>query len=355
MKQRPLHTAVVTALGVGALVAASNGYAADVGAKVYGDVAIALVTASKTTTGGDSSYGLYDNVSLLGVKGVAGEANGIKYIYDYNAILDVVNGGGGLGTHLGILGIEGGFGTVTVGRDNGLFENMVDGSTYVTNWFYTTGMSSLQVGQSIKYVSANMGGFQAGVQLFDFGKSAAGGETTTNVTLAGSFAISSFTIGAGFTKYSDYADGATQYSASGDTNQFGASTNSFAGINLKSVFGISGAYKSDAFSAAAAINSRKPDDGNANDSAINTLMLAGTFAVAKGANLAATISSTTQGSSGVKGTVITFMGSYMPVDNVMYSVELQSTNKDANANGLDGTLGGTKAGTSLAFGAAYTF
>lgn len=347
-----------------ALIAPLAVYAGDMSAKVYGDLSLALVSTSASTDGGNSSYSMYDNVSLLGVKGEAAVVDGTKFIYDYNAILDIVNGGGGLGTHLGIVGIDGAFGTVTAGRDNGLFVGMVDGGTYMTNWFYTPGMSALQVGKSIKYVTPSNSGFQAGVQAFDIGKDSATGKTTNNYTVAGTYGMSALTFGLGYTKYSEYAnDGTavTQYAESSDTNQFGVGTNSFSGVVLKNTAGISAAYKTDMYGVVAAMDSRKPNDAASNTEAINTYMITGSYAATKSINLAANVSSTKQSDKdsvdGVKGTIVTLMASYAPASNLTYTIEFQSSNKDANVSGITGATGagGTKSNTGLALGAMYAF
>ena len=341
--------------------------AGDMSAKVYGAMSLAVVSTSASTESGEgskSSYDMYDNVSLLGVKGEAAVVNGTKFIYDYNAILDIVNGGGGVSTHLGIVGIDGSFGTVTAGRDNGLFVGMVDGGTYQTNWFFTPGMSALQVGQSIKYVTPSSSGFQAGVQAFDIGKDSTNGKATNNYTVAGTYGMNALTFGLGHTKYAEYAnDGTavTNYAESSDTSQFGEGTNSFSGVVLKNITGISAAYKADMYGVVAAMDSRKPNDGESNTEAINTYMITGNYAATKSVNLVANVSSTKQGDKdavgGVKGTVVTLMAAYAPASNLMYTVEFQSSNKDANVSGITGATGadGTKSNTGLALGAMYAF
>jgi len=361
--------AVATLVSSPALLAPMTANAADMAmssmsAKVYGDLSVAFVETGASVDGGKSSYSLYDNVSLLGVKGEAGVMDGTKFIYDYNAILDIVNGGGSVTTHLGTVGLDGSFGTVTVGRDNALYLGMVDGSSYQTNWFYTAGMSSLQVSKSIKYVSSSMSGLQLGVEAFDIAKDSTTGKTTNNYTLAGTYAMKAMTFGAGYTKYSDYANtagGVVQYAVTNDTNQFGVGNNSFAGIAVKSLAGASAAYKTDMFGVVAAIDSRKPNDAATNTSALNTFMLTGNFMASKTVNLIGNVSSTKQSDKnsvdGKKGTVVTLMAGYTPVTNVTFTAEVQSSNKDANVNSITGATGagGTKSSTGFALGAMYAF
>lgn len=351
--------AVASALGAASLPASAAG------PTVYGDLAVAFVYNGKSndTTGGtgsNSSYGVYDNVSLLGVKGDAAVIEGTKFIYDFNFILNL---GTGLSpaTHLSVVGLEGGFGTVTYGkRDNGLFLQMVDGSSYQTNWFYTPGMSSFQVSDAIKYVSKASGGFQYGVQAFDIGKNSASGESTTNYTLAGTLAKGDLTYAAGYTSYSDHADGSsTAGNASPDTNQFGSAQNQFSSISLKSTTGVSVAYKAGKLGAVAAYDMRKPYDGAANTSSINTLMLTGSFAQTEKTTFVLNYSNTSQ-SGGIKGTIITGMVSYAAAPALLYTLELQSSNSDANANAITGTSGvftgaGATSSTAIAVGATYNF
>ena len=356
-KKTLLSIAVAAGLGAVSLQASAAG------PTVYGDLSVAFVytgssTDTASTAGKEAAYTLTDNVSILGVKGEAAKIGSTSYFYDFNFILD----GGSPATHLAVVGMDGGFGKLSIGtRVNGLFVGMVDGGTYLTNWYYTPGMSSLQVSNGITYESKASGGFQFGVQAFDIGKNSTSGETTTNYTLAGTYGMGSLTFGAGYTSYSDYGDGTTQYSASSDTDQFGSShgTNTFAGVVLKSTTGISAAYKADKFGVVAAYDMRKPSDGASNTSTINTAMLTGSYAVRGKTTLVANVSNTSQ-SGGVKGTIITLMASYAPADSLLYTLELQKSNDDANVNGLTGTTGeatgaGSKGSTGIALGVIYNF
>ena len=368
-----LSMAVAAALGATSFAASAEG------PTVYGDIAVALTYTTKSTDAGKASYALNDNVSLLGVKGDAAAIEGTKFIYDFNFIL---NQGGVLPlTHLSTIGLDGGFGTASVGlRENGLFLGMVDGSTYQTNWFYTPGMSALQVSNAITYISKPAGGLKLGVQAFDFGKDGDSGKTTNNYTLAGSYEMGGLTFGLGYTKYSDYADGTAQYTASTDPNQFGEATNTFAGQVLKNTLGLSAGYKTDMFGVVAAYDVRKPTDKLAaldldptsatfgdyivsaqNTSTIKTLMLTGSFSATKTVTLVANVSNTSQSDDGAikgaKGTIFTLMASYAPADNLFFSIELQNSNKDANETGVTGATGagGTKSNSGLALGATYSF
>ena len=352
-----LSMAVAAALGATSFAASAEG------PTVYGDIAVAITStsaSSDTGTGSKSSYAINDNVSLLGVKGDAAVMDGTKFIYDFNFIL---NQGGVLPlTHLSTIGLEGGFGTASIGlRENGLFLGMVDGATYQTNWFYTPGMSALQVSNAITYISKPAGGLKLGVQAFDVAKDSSSGKTTNNYTLAGSYEMGGLTFGLGYTKYSDYGDGITQYSDSDDTNQFGEATNAFAGQTLKNTVGLSAGYKADKFGVVGAYDVRKPTDGNADTNGIKTLMVTGSFSVSKTVNLVANVSNTSQSDDGAikgaKGMIFTLMASYAPADNLFFSVELQSSNKDANETSVTGATGpgGTKSSSGLALGATYSF
>jgi len=352
-----LSMAVAAGLGAASFAASAEG------PTVYGDIAVALTSTSAsadTGPGSKSSYALNDNVSLLGVKGEAAAMDGTKFIYDFNFIL---NQGGVLPlTHLSTIGLEGGFGTASVGlRENGLFLTMVDGSTYQTNWFYTPGMSALQVSNSLTYMTNSLGGLKLGVQAFDIGKNSESGESTNNYTLAGSYEMGGLTFGLGYTKYSDYGDGIVQYSASDDANQFGEGTNTFAGQTLKNTAGLSAGYKADKFGVVGAFDMRKPNDGNADTNSINTLMLTGSFSATKTVTLVANVSNTSQSDDGAvkgaKGSIFTLMASYAPADNLFFSFEFQNSNKDANTSSITGAtgVGGTKSNNGIALGATYSF
>ena len=350
-KRTLLSLAVAAGLGAVSLQASAA-------PTVYGDLSFALVyTGAYTDTGAgkESSYALSDNVSLLGVKGEAAKIGSTSYFYDFNFILD----GGKPNTHLAVVGMDGDFGKVSIGtRINGLFVGMVDGGTYLTNWYYTPGMSSLQVSNGITYETKSMSGLTLGVQAFDLAKDKTSGETTTNYTLAGTYGMGALTFGLGYTSYSDYADGTTQYSASADTNMFGDGQNVYSGVNLKSVTGGSVAYKADKFSVIFAYDMRKPNDGNANTDSINTAMLTGSYAISDKLSLAANYSNTDQsGTAGKKGSIITAMISYAPADSILYTFEIQNSDKDANASSITGTTGagGTKSNTGFAAGMIYNF
>jgi hypothetical protein len=345
-KKTLLSIAVAAGLGVVSLQASAAA------PTVYGDISFAFVSTGASTDPGDSSYGLTDNVSILGVKGEAAKIGTTSYFYDFNFILD----GGSPATHLAVVGMDGDFGKVSLGsRVNGLFVGMVDGGTYLTNWYYTPGMSSLQVSNGVTYESKLAGPFQFGVQAFDIGKSA---ESTTNYTLAGTYAMGSLTFGLGYTSYSDYGDGTTQYTASSDTNMFGDPQNVYSGLLIKSTTGISAAYKADKFGVVLAYDMRKPVDGYANTDTINTAMLTGSYAVSGKTTLVANYSNTDQsGTGGVKGSIITLMASYAAADSLLYTFEIQSSDKDANVSGLTGATGagGTKSNTGFAAGVIYNF
>jgi len=343
-KKTLLSLAVAAGLGAVSLQASAAA------PTVYGDISFALVYTGASTDPGDSTYGLTDNVSLLGVKGEAAKIGNTSYYYDFNFILD----GGSPNTHLAVVGAKGDLGDLSVGsRVNGLFVGMVDGGTYLTNWYYTPGMSALQVSNGITYMTKDSGAFQFGVQAFDLAKSA---ENATNYTVAGTYTMGGLKFGLGYTDYSDYADTSNQYSVSPDTNMFGEGTNTFAGVVLKSTTGASVAYSADKFSVIFAYDMRKPNDGAANTDSINTAMLTGSFAVTPKTTLVANYSNTDQ-SSGVKGSIITAMVSYAAADNLLYTFEVQNSDKDANVSGITGATGGggTKSNTGFAAGVIYNF
>ncbi len=366
-KKTLLSLAVAAGLGAVSLQASAAA------PTVYGDLSFALVYTGSSTDvvgadGKDSSYGLTDNVSILGVKGEAAKIGTTSYYYDFNWILD----GGSPATHLAVVGAKGDLGDLSVGsRVNGLFVGMVDGGTYLTNWYYTPGMSSLQVSNGITYMSKESGGFQFGLQAFDLAKSS---DNSTNYTVAGTYTMKSLKFGLGYTSYSEYADTAVQYTVSPDSNMFGDPQNVYSGTVLKSKVGISAAYTADKFSVIAAYDVRKPSDGAAdylpdgslagtttaqNTNDIKTAMLTGSYAVSGKTTLVANVSNTKQ-SDGVEGTIITAMVSYAAADNLLYTFEVQSSNDKANQTGLTGTTGvatgiDAKSSTGFAAGVIYNF
>lgn len=335
--------------------------AADLKPTLYGDLALALTYTTKPTANGSDSYGLNDNVSLIGVKGDAAVLGDTQFVYNYNAILDITKGGTNPGTHLGYIGLDGPYGVLTAGHDNGLYNQMVDGSIYQTNWFYTPGMSALQVDKAVKYVSPSLNGLKVGGQVFDIGKDSATGNATNNFTAAVSYSFSGVSLGAGYTGYADYSDNG-KYTASSDTNQFGEATNTYAGVVLKSKAGLSAGYSQGKWGLVLADSVFKPaDSGTQSTKDINTAMLTGSYAVTDMVSLVANVSNTSQSSDATygkkKGTVVTLMASYAPADNLFFSVEIQNADKNANQSGLTGTTtgGGDKSSTGLAVAGTYSF
>lgn len=340
MSNKRTLLSLAVAAGLGAVSLQANA-----APTVYGDLSFALWYTGASTDGGSSTYDMGDNVSLLGVKGDAAKIGSTTYYYDFNFILQ----NSSPANHLSVVGMKGDMGDLSVGaRVNGLFSSMVDGGTYLTNFYYTPGMNALQVSKGITYTGGS-GPLSFGVQAFDVGKTSAG--NTTNYTVAGSYAMDGLTIGLGYTKYSDN-------SPSSDTDMSGSATNTYSGVTLKSVTGISAAYTSGKFGVVAAYESRKPIDSASNTSTIGTAILTGSYAVTGKTTLVANISNTSQ-SSGVKGTILTAMVSYAPSDALLYTFEIQNSNKDANLSQLTYSTtpdaAATKGSTGFAAGVIYNF
>lgn len=342
-----LFVSMFAAAALGAASASAHAASSPLSATLYGDLAASFVysgDAGKDASGNKvySTYGLYDNVSLLGVKGDAAIDGGTKFIYDFNAGYDMTQGTPGpFYTHLAIVGIDSPYGTVTLGRDNGLYNQMVDGSTYVTNWYLPVGMSSLQVDQSIKYVSPSFSGFSFGGQAYDMGKSSTTDVSTTNYTAAAQYTLAGFTAALGYTEYAKGAPIA------------------FGGVDLKSKVGGSVAYSGGPFTAVAAVSARKPVSTAANTKDILNALLSGSYALNSTVSLIGNISSTSQASDGsaskVQGTIVTLEAAYAPYANVLYSVEVQSADKKANESGLASGTSSDKSNVGFALSATYSF
>lgn len=335
--------------------------AADLKPTLYGDLALAATYTTKSTSSGNASASLSDNVSLLGVKGDAAVLGDAKFFYDFNAAFDMTAGGSKPSTHLGMIGVDSPYGTVSAGRDHGLYNDLVDGSIYQTNWFFAPGMSAQYVDKAIKYVSPSLGGLKVGVQAFDIGKDSTTGKTHNNYVAAVNYAVGGLTLGAGYTSYADYSDNG-KFTAASDQNQFAEATNTYSGEVLKHKAGVSVGYTMGKMGLVLADTMFKPaDTGAQNTKNINTVMVTGSYAVTEMVSLVANVSSTSQSDDGVngkkEGNIVTLMASYVPADNLYFSVELQNASKKANASGLTGTLssGGDKSTTGVALGATYNF
>ena len=127
-------------------------------------------------------------------------------------------------------------------------------------------------------------------------------------------------------------------------------------MQIKSVTGISAGYKAGKFGVVAAYDMRKPIDTAGNTSTIGTAMLTGTYSVSDKTTLVANFSNTSQ-SGGVKGTILTAMASYAASDALLYTFEVQTSDKDANASSLSYSTGagGTKSNVGFAAGVIYNF
>ncbi len=333
--------------------------------KVGGDIALVGAWASSSSNASGSTYGLYDNYSLLGISGVYKASKGVRFIYNYTARIGSLNKidyvrSAGNRTFLGYVGIgSDDFGQITIGRQEDLYFSMVDGDIYQSNWFFIPGTSPWHVDTAITYLSPMMQGTQIGAQAFNISKSG-GGHSTTNYSIAIKHNFSNFMLSTGYMNFSQHGDGTTSNSPSTSIDNFGNPVNTFGGEILRGIYGINGAMHLGSFGLYAAVDVRKPESSTIqNTNNIYSYMATLTYQLnplIEGLIGVSQIEQSTQGGQeNLRGLVPTLGLYYTPKDNLFFSIEYQYYNKSANASCFDGVWCGTQANGQIALGATYSF
>jgi predicted porin len=206
MNKKLLIAAVGAALVVGPMLAA---HAAPT---VYGRFNVGIASVNNGNTADDSTLGVTDDSSRLGVKGDEDLGGGLKAIYQMELLydadgnkgvsLDVASSGGGAtdtGSRDVFVGLAGSWGQVRVGHYQTYYkaiqfplEMMGDSiADFSTNgWTGETRQAN-----AIGYLSPNWSGFQFGVES---GRGETGTSAETNpTTIAASFTSGPFYIGVG--------------------------------------------------------------------------------------------------------------------------------------------------------------
>ncbi|OYY24897.1 MAG: hypothetical protein B7Y68_01985 [Thiotrichales bacterium 35-46-9] len=162
----------VLAIAIAAAVAAPSAFAA---ATVYGKIetAVAQQDGIKTATGDASSLNVVSNSSRVGVKGSEDLGAGLKAIYQMEMAINMDNGAGGLGNTLRdtFIGLNGGFGTVLLGkmdspikhagRKYDLFRDQIGNTRNILATANDVDAVDGRYGNTIAYATPKMGGFDA--------------------------------------------------------------------------------------------------------------------------------------------------------------------------------------------------
>lgn len=138
-----LKKTLVAAAVAAAAAAPAASFAA---ATMYGSVEFGLQQQGKTQSNYKSSTSFFDNGSRIGFKGNNDLGNGLTGFYNMQLGVDLLNGnsagnasspysesGGQLYTRLGYFGVKGSFGSVAVGRMNGLYYSFINEPTDTPN------------------------------------------------------------------------------------------------------------------------------------------------------------------------------------------------------------------------------
>ncbi len=168
MKKSAIALAVAAAMSLSAVAQADT--------TLYGSIRL---SANNVDTDGDDVWDMQSNASRFGVKGSEDLGGGLSAIYQYefSVVADNSTSIGNAGHRLSYVGLKGGFGTVTAGRQWGALYNAIyfadifNGGTSA-NALYDVALGgstgSGRVSDSIQYVSPSMGGFSlAALIAFD--------------------------------------------------------------------------------------------------------------------------------------------------------------------------------------------
>jgi predicted porin len=154
-------------LSIAIAAAVSAPMAANADTTIYGLIDNALThNDNGTTESWDVEQG--NGVSRLGVKGNEDLGNGLKAIFQYEWATQTTEGGStqtGFTNRLGYVGLTGGFGTVTIGRQWAPYYGAV-GKTDIMNApsaGFRQNLNNYRTGNALAYMSPSMNGFSAGI------------------------------------------------------------------------------------------------------------------------------------------------------------------------------------------------
>ena len=116
----------------------------------------------------DHIWDLDTATAKLGVKGTEALNNGLEAFYKFEYGFDT-SGDGLNDTRYAYIGVKGGFGTLTLGKQDSLYKTVTNyNDIYQDNWFsdlnhYGNITGGGRIAKAISYVTPNFSGFQAGV------------------------------------------------------------------------------------------------------------------------------------------------------------------------------------------------
>lgn len=174
MKKTIIALAVASAASLGSVAQADN-------TTLYGSVRMGIEHARVSNTPLPrtlSGTAVTNAASRFGIRGSDDLGNGLSAIYQFEFGANNVGGAGGIGNRLANVGLSGGFGTVTLGRQWTPYYNVVGGNgsdifngsySWGNTLFSTMGIGARQ-GNVVSYVTPDMGGFSASLALVADGR-----------------------------------------------------------------------------------------------------------------------------------------------------------------------------------------
>ncbi len=164
MKKTSIALSVAAAL-------AGIAQAAENSTTLYGSLGYETQFASEFGTDIDDNDNIWDletATAKLGVKGTEALNNGLEAFYKFEYGFDTT--GKGLNeTRYAYIGVKGGFGTLTLGKQDSLYKTVTNyNDIYQDNWFndlnhYGSITGGDRIAKTISYTTPDFSGFQAGV------------------------------------------------------------------------------------------------------------------------------------------------------------------------------------------------
>lgn len=168
------------------------------------------------------------STSRVGFRGVEDLGNGLKGIFNLEAGVAVDSGAGDsvLFGRRAVVGLQGSFGTVTLGREYTPIADVAGATDTLGQGFYGTNLSSFgggkltrRISNSVNYRSATTGGFKFGAS-YGLGEIATG-PSQNLAGVSAEYTIGGFYVGAGYHTYERIAAGDDKEMILGAAYKFG--------------------------------------------------------------------------------------------------------------------------------------
>lgn len=281
---------------------------------IYGIADASIAREDTDVAGGSKTVVNSGNQSSsrIGFRGVEDLGNGLKAIFNLEAgvALDTGANDSALFGRRAVVGLQGGFGEVTVGREYTPIASIAGKSDILGQGLYGTNLSSFNSGRLTRRLSNSVNYKSKAASGFQFLAAYGMGETTTGPSLdtagvAVEYANGGLYLGAGYHQVERLATGDDKEYAFGAGYKFGAievkgnylvgdrtgPNNKFEQINLGAAMGVGTAGK-------ILVNAQRNEQGAGKG---NLIALGYTHALSKRTNVYTTLASMRNNSAGVFG------------------------------------------------------